>query len=176
MNVTEKQIIEPFSDTAATISNDSAFTVSFEVQNFDMTVYDTDKVTQKVIFEKPLPEGTKLILQDLGNNRYYHLPHASGSYITLGSFIRMGTDDEKFKPEPDSGTLRLNFIVDFSAVAEGQRISSEQDLSPKLVLTADNTVQENAVDVKNADVPVIVKTAGSFVLEERFGTTEISMT
>lgn len=113
---------EHFSDFTADenpmISWDSAFTVYYEVTNFDADTYQ-----QPVLeFSSTLPVGTTIIFRDQNDGSYWYKKVDAATYkiwldadkcqISLDAFNPMVSQTTPYTAA--SGKLRLQFIVDFS--------------------------------------------------------------
>jgi len=110
-NITEKQVFGSVTADSATISRDSAFTVRFDISNYDSTEFNELELK----FGFALPVGTTIIMQDKLNGRYYYYLVAGSTKSTfkLTEFSLMGVDSnqEKFVVNND---MSLQFVVDFS--------------------------------------------------------------
>ncbi|MBQ4559611.1 MAG: InlB B-repeat-containing protein [Tyzzerella sp.] len=114
-HITEKQVFGKFSTNTATISRDSAYTMSFLVSNFSDTEYDPLEIS----FSSELPEGTTIIMQDNTNGTYYWMMIAAPgtTKVLLTDFIRMG-DQAKSKFVLPEGNMDLQLVIDFSQAEE----------------------------------------------------------
>ena len=108
------QIFGTVSGTAAAISRDSAYTVYFELKNYDAEYYQSPVLS----FSSALPAGTTIILQNKTDNSYWSCTLTAADKVPLTDFVRMGTEKEHFLA-PESGDLRLQFVVDFSRCSSG---------------------------------------------------------
>lgn len=125
-NITEKQVFEAFEDYDAIISCDSAFTVNFDVHNFNTRDYSGLVLDFKDAEENfvNLPKGTKIILQNREPEHFGYYSEivydAEGkSGFVLSNFGRMGVkeaalDNQNHKFALYDGNMILNIIVDFS--------------------------------------------------------------
>lgn len=146
--ITEKQVFDKVTGTAATISRDSAYTIYFHVEN-----YHTEEYASLVLqFDTPLPAGSTIILQDRNTGGYYWLDASGKSTIALTEFIRMG-DKGRFALR--DGNMDLQFVIDFSRVNGG--IPSVEALETSLVATvrdgsrATGTSCQEVANVEDAD-------------------------
>lgn len=107
--VTEKEIFGRVTTDEANISRDSAYTASFEVNNYDSNEYQE----LSIAFDPALPENTSIIMKDQVTNKYYWIKlDSSVDHISLESFKRMGTNNIPYTS--NTGNLKLLFAVDFS--------------------------------------------------------------
>lgn len=101
------------------ISRDSAFTVCFDIENYQETVFP--RLSLATADDKELPEGTKIILIDKGNGKYYHHTVSSSAIsVDLSEFELMG-DSGKTGYHGYTDSLKLQFVVDFSEVQGGMQ-------------------------------------------------------
>ena len=116
-NIAEKQEFGRITTTSATISRDSAYTVYFEVRNYSSAEYEPLMLT----FDKELPVGTTIILQDRSNGSYYwtSIEAAGTKELALTSFVRMGDNSANNGFALSASDADLQFIVDFSQTANG---------------------------------------------------------
>lgn len=107
--VTEKEILGRVTTNEANISRDSAYTASFEVNNYDSNEYQE----LSIAFDPALPENTSIIMKDQVANKYYWIKlESSIDHISLESFKLMGADNIPYTS--NTGNLKLLFAVDFS--------------------------------------------------------------
>ena len=129
------QIFGTVSGTEAVISRDSAYTVYFELKNYDEEYYQSPVLS----FGSKLPAGTTIILQNKTDGSYWSRTLTTAAdEVTLINFIRMGTENEYF-PAPKSGDLRLQFVVDFS------RCSPDYMIGDKLTTTLEVAKKEAGI-------------------------------
>ena len=90
------------------ISNDSAYTVRFNVENYKH--YQSLAIT----FGEALPIGTTIIMKDIANSSYwsYTVSLEGITSVSLDKFFRMGTRDQSFAIGGEAFTLQ--FAIDFS--------------------------------------------------------------
>lgn len=108
--IKEKQHLSDFAgDMNPVISRDSAFTVYYEIKDFDDEHYQNPMLT----FNQTLPSGTTIILRDRTDGRYWYF-NASTSFaeVSLNQFQSMGSNPQSYNAE--NKDLKLQFIVDFS--------------------------------------------------------------
>ena len=107
VEVKEKEVFRNFTNNnPVTIAQDSAFTAKCTVTGYDVSVYE--EMTLKV----PMPEGTSIILRDLGDGSYwYYTAESNLTSVPLGAFMRMGKPEEEYNR---SGDLMLLFVVDYA--------------------------------------------------------------
>ena len=110
-NITEKQVFGSVTADSATISRDSAFTVRFDISNYDSTEFNELELK----FGFALPVGTTIIMQDKLNGRYYYYLVAGSTKSTfkLTEFSLMGVDSNQGKFVVNND-MSLQFVVDFS--------------------------------------------------------------
>ncbi len=144
-NITEKQVFEAFEDSDANISRDSAFTVNFDVHNFNTRDYSKLVLDFKDAEEEAvkLPKGTKIILQNREPEHFGYYSEivydAEGkSEFDLSVFGRMGVkeanpDNSDHKFALYDGNMLLNVVVDFSEAEN--KLAAETVINP--VLTAE---------------------------------------
>lgn len=110
VEVKEKEVFRNFTNTnPVTIAQDSAFTAKCTVTGYDVSVYE------EMTLNVPMPEGTSIILRDLGDGSYwYYTAKSNLTSVSLGSFMRMGKPEEKYTR---SGDLMLLFVVDYADAA-----------------------------------------------------------
>ena len=109
------QMFGTVSGTTAAISRDSAYTVYFELKNYDAEYYRSPVLS----FNSDLPAGTTIILQNKTDGSYWSATLESAQQtVPLDEFIRMGTENEEF-PALANGDLQLQFVVDFSRTSMG---------------------------------------------------------
>lgn len=108
VEVKEKEVFRDFTNTnPVTIAQDSAFTAKCTVTGYDDSVYE--EITLKV----PMPEGTSIILRDLGDESYwYYTAESDLASVSLDSFMRMGKPVEKYTRSGD--LMLLLFVVDYA--------------------------------------------------------------
>ncbi|MBQ9954119.1 MAG: InlB B-repeat-containing protein [Eggerthellaceae bacterium] len=149
---------------SARISRDSAYSAYFEVNSYDSNIYGGSATTSEPFleFSEWVPAGTRVILIDKTSDTwgYYGCTAATErpSFL-LSEFERMGSNGELFAA-PESGSMKLQFVVDFSAAGAGATGSMA---SPCLVFQADKTKAANAADVVVA-ADVYLEDAASFSL------------
>ena len=106
---TEKQVFGDVSgDAAVSISNTSAFTAYYKVDDYDETAYGVPYLS----FEESVPQGTTVIMMTEGAYWYWTADSATYFVPVENNFIRMGAEAEYVVPSSD--TLEYQFIVDFS--------------------------------------------------------------
>lgn len=150
-NVTEKQVYHSVTADSASISRDSAYTLYFEILNYDPSAYSQ----LAVYFSQDLPVGTNVILVDKGTDRYYwteiqnttnHLVVLPGAGQPSSPLTQMGTANEKFAisnlDEKGYTTVKLQLIVDFSEVEEGARMNAGNQMFTTLATTRTNGAPE----------------------------------
>ncbi|MBQ7035665.1 MAG: InlB B-repeat-containing protein [Clostridia bacterium] len=109
--IAERQVFGTITTQLATISRDSAYTVYFNVDDYNSADYDVPVVS----FTAPLPHGATIILQDEINRGYYwtSIDDAAGkSSLKLTDFVRMG--DGNKTPFALSEKMEFHLVVDFS--------------------------------------------------------------
>lgn len=115
--ITESEVFGNVRGSAASITNDSAYTVYYEIKNYDDVYTDP-----KLVFSKTLPEKTTLILIDKTNIvpvYYYETITAETNTILLEKFTKMGTTTDLVVPTDLNVPLKYQVIVDFSDVENG---------------------------------------------------------
>ena len=141
------------------ISNDSAYTVLFDINNFN------HYINPAINFSSDLPVGTTIIMLDRANNTYWsYKVSAKTSKVLLENFVRMGsTSGDKFVVDGKT-TLSLQFVVDFSdcanSLAAGNFTTSF--VATPVQPTGLNTVP--AMPAGNSDVTIV--SAPSFNLSQ----------
>ncbi len=134
--IDEKQVFTSVTGNAATISRDSAYTVSFTVEN-----YSKDEYEELILhFDSSLPVGTTIILQDKSNGAYYwtEISNENVRELPLSVFVRMG-DSEETAFESTNGNMKLQFIIDFSQTNSGiagDAVTTTLSAEPKTVSKA----------------------------------------
>jgi hypothetical protein len=110
--VTEDEVLGKIEDADAVITRDSAYTVYFEILNYD--VY----TNLKLLFSTSLPENTTLILIDKTMEVptfWSYKTLALTAEISLNKFVRMGTESSFFNaPANSSDVLKYQIIIDFA--------------------------------------------------------------
>ena len=168
---TAKAFVEPgqvfggVSETSAVVSRDSAYTAYFEVSAYSHVVYGSadEGKAPAFKFSNALPSGTNLILVDKGTapqSYYGYTAMGEVGELPLSRFTRMGTtgtNAETFEIAADATELRLQLIVDFSAVSNGEGGDAS---SVELCLTADKGTQENPKNANAAATVSATATAG----------------
>lgn len=90
------------------ISRDSAYTVCFDVKNYE------HYSEPAILFSTAVPVGTTIIMVDYTDLSYWSYTVTSVvDQILLRDFIRMGTENIKFNCD-DRESFTLQFVVDFS--------------------------------------------------------------
>ena len=114
--IEEGQVYDEVTGSSAVISNDSAYTVSYQV-----TAYDSaDYATPVLAFDRKLPFDTNLIMKDMTDNSYWYYPIPAGSgdentAVAITEFIKMGSRNVPYaNPDVTYTDLHLQFVVDFS--------------------------------------------------------------
>lgn len=172
------QVFRSITGTSADISRDSAFTVAFQISNFDpyyeegsnsYGVYSAPELT----FGSALPAKTTIILLNRGKNGektywYYRVTSAVAS-VPLTAFRKMGGNESETysipKPAKTNGQIDLSyqFIVDFSQCANSSDVTGGySESSLKMTLEApikDSSNAAKAPEVKSA-VDVTMKNSG----------------
>ena len=112
--IKEKQHFSDFvGDLNPVISRDSAFTVYYEIKDFDDEHYQNPTLS----FAQTIPSGTTIILRDRTDGSYWYFKaYTSLAEVPLDQFLSMGSNPQSYKAE--SKDLKLQFIVDFSRVQE----------------------------------------------------------
>lgn len=123
-------------DTATTISRDSAFTAYFEVNYFDTSVYSDLTLT----FDQSLPKDTTIIMVDKENRDYWYIKTTKDETksIPITDFSKMGGGD--VNPVIDDA-LKYQFIVDFS---DASTSISANSLEVKLTATVSEAEKDYA--------------------------------
>lgn len=118
------EIFGTVSGETATISRDSAYTAYFEISQYDANSY-TD---MRLEFATDLPIGTTLILVDKTGQTeslwYYVVGSKNVSSVALTAFSQMGSSAQNDTFSVVGTTLKYQFIISFSRVAENELISS----------------------------------------------------
>lgn len=132
--VIDGQIFKDFNNKKETsISNDSAFTAQFTVND-----YIPDEYKEQLLkFSSNLPKDTTIIMKEEGRYWYTKLTEEKQN-INLNEFIAMG-ESNKFKVEKMGETPKkftYQFIVDFS---QAEKNMDTVDLKVNLNLIANNT-------------------------------------
>lgn len=141
------------------ISRDSAFTAYFDVENYQGTVFP--RLSLDTTDGKVLPGGTKIILIDKGNGKYYHHT-VSGSAVSvdLSEFQLMG-DANQTGYYGYANNLKLQFIVDFSEVQGGMQ---EDALQVQLVMYPNKELEPNASIVASSGKQISFVDPAQFML------------
>ncbi len=93
------------------ISRDSAYTVCFDVKNYE------HYSEPAILFGTAVPVGTTIIMVDYTDLSYWRYTVATAvDQVLLGDFIRMGTQSTKFSCDGKQN-FTLQFVVDFSDCA-----------------------------------------------------------
>ena len=134
--IDEKQVFTSVTGNTATISRDSAYTVSFAVVNYSKNEYEE----LILYFDSSLPVGTTIILQDKSNGAYYWTEISAENVreLPLSVFVRMG-DSNKTTFELTDGNMKLQFIIDFSQTntgIAGDAVKTTLSAEPKAVSKA----------------------------------------
>ena len=110
----EKQLFSDFEeDKNPVISRDSAFTMRFEITNYDASDYNPLQLT----FAPALPSGTTIILRDRRDGSYWYTSlNTASSAVPLASFAKMGSGGSE--DDLVSTDMSLQFIVDFSRASQ----------------------------------------------------------
>ena len=110
----EKQHFSDFSGSdSITISRDSAFTMRFDIDNYDAGDYQDPVLT----FSQDLPANTTIILRDRGDESYwYSVINAATKTVELSDFMPMSSGGTRYVAH--TGSMDLQFVVDFSRNAE----------------------------------------------------------
>ena len=96
------------------ISRDSAYTVCFDVKNYNDHHYSKPAI----LFSTAIPTGTTIIMVDYTDLSYWsYTAKAAVDKVFLSDFIRMGTQSTVFNCEGKQD-FTLQFVVDFSDCAE----------------------------------------------------------
>ena len=96
------------------ISRDSAYTVCFDVKNYNDSHYSKPAI----LFSTAIPTGTTIIMVDYTDLSYWsYTAKAAVDKVFLSDFIRMGTQSTVFNCEGKQD-FTLQFVVDFSDCAE----------------------------------------------------------
>ena len=112
-NITEAEEFGTVKGMSALITRDSAYTVYFEIQNYD--VY----TNPKLVFNTLLPEKTTLIFVDKTTGTpvlwYYNVLNSTNE-IALSQFVRMGSENTLFSVPASSidTPLKYQVIIDFA--------------------------------------------------------------
>ena len=117
------EIFGTVSGETATITRDSAYTAYFEITQYDGSSY-TD---MRLEFGEVLPIGTTLILLDktTGTLWYYVVENQTVSKVSLTAFSRMGSSVPNDTFSVSGDTLKYQFVISFSRVAEDALIRSQ---------------------------------------------------
>lgn len=128
---------EFYSTGNLTVSNDDAFTVQVSASAGASTNVDGYETAPILSFDKALPSGTSIIMQDVTENQtgYYYYNFASNSNvkstsnteIAITEFIAMGgSDNYSYDTALVADKIyTYRFIVDFSNVSSGSYLSSD---------------------------------------------------
>ena len=119
-------------EQSVTISQDSAYTVCFDVENYK------HYTNPAINFNVNLPAGTTIIMMDFseGSCSYwsYTVPAGGVDSVLLENFIRMGTVGKKYAIG-DRSSLTLQFVIDFSNcssnIAAGSTLVTSFKANPK---------------------------------------------
>lgn len=178
--ITEKQVFEAVTKTSAVISRDSAYTVFFEVLNYDTASYSNLNLS----FSKELPVGTNLILLDKESGMYYWKEIDSATdTLDLSVFTQMGTQNTKFSIEKqkivdDTGKyqytdLKLQLVVDFSEVSNESLLALDEPAELETKLIAVKTKTENTrIPECSITEKAELKNKHVYSMETVMGTTE----
>jgi len=115
--ITESEVFGNVRGSTASITNDSAYTVYYEIKNYD-DVY----TNPKLVFTQTLPVNTTLILidkTDIVPVYYYETITAETDTIPLENFTKMGTTTDLVVPTDLNVPLKYQIIIDFSDVESG---------------------------------------------------------
>lgn len=175
--ISEKQVFGTVTTDAANISKDSAYTVYFDVNDYQITDDPSDTDDYKNLelhFEHSLPVGTMIILQDKQKLDYYwtEITQENVKGIDLSVFARMGTTDVNQKFVPRKGDMDLQFVVDFSNVPAEKRFGDAiTSITTSLVAnkTPSNGSYTNNAPTVNSDgtktMKALLKKVATFVLK-----------
>ena len=147
-NITEKQVFGIVTSNTAVISRDSAFTASFDVNNYSTEEYESLKLS----FGTALPADATVIMVDRNNNDFYWLSASGKSEIVLTEFVRMGTAGDDF--ELRNGDIDLQFVVDFSKTSDGmtgESIIAMLFADKKAASRAESVESSEAAELRNAN-------------------------
>lgn len=115
----EKQHFSDFTkNDNPVISRDSAFTVRFNIEDYDALDYQDPvlKFSTTGNHNEVLPAGTTIILRDRADNGYWYVNISSAtSTVRLGDFMQMSASGQGY--EAQTGDMDLQFVVDFSRCA-----------------------------------------------------------
>lgn len=153
-------------EESVTINCDSAYTVHFNVNNYK---HYTDP---SITFNQSIPVGSTVIMIDQSNFSYWSYTATSAvNRISLSSFVRMGTQNEKFSVSKEN--LALQFIIDFSGC---QSYASTGDLITSFVATPMQPEGLQTVpNMPNANKSVTLVSATAFSIQTE-ATTSNSLT
>ncbi len=147
--IAEKQVFGRVVSNSATISRDSAYTVSFAVVNYSKSEYE-----ELILhFDSSLPVGTTIILQDKSNGAYYWTEISAENVreLPLSVFVRMG-DSKKTTFELTDGNMKLQFIIDFSQTNSGiagDAVTTTLSAEPKAVSKALTRQSDETAELKD---------------------------
>jgi len=140
--VAEKREYDAVLDPSVTVSRDSAFTMAFEITNYNPAVYSGLKLTM----EKVLPIGSTILMMDKSEDHTtywaYKVETENLQEVPLNSFVRMGGTGNFAEPTGIgvlTDPLCYQFIVDCS----WSNGASVGDLGMKL--TAGKKVNDDTV-------------------------------
>lgn len=101
-----------------TISRDSAYTVYFDIQNYNH--YENPSIS----FSSTIPAGSTVIMVDHSNSSYWsYTERTDVESVLLIDFVRMGSSNESFVVD-NKDSFSLQFIVDFSSCENVPAINS----------------------------------------------------
>jgi len=111
-NIDSGREFEQVTEDDASITNDSAYSVYFEVNNYEgykdlaLSFNDGENTVN-------LPQNTTIALRDISSNSYWYYKFNSAvSSVPLNQFVEMGELSNKFVVL--GATLRYQFVIDFS--------------------------------------------------------------
>ncbi len=164
------QVFSDFNGKDIIISQDSAFTVQFTINDYIPEEYkDKNKAeserekSQALYFSQKLPIGTTIILKTNGQYWYYKLTEAQ-ECIYLTDFTAMGGNE--YYSYPTTGASPINFtyqfIVDFSQVQAG--LLENDTFAMCLGLTANSDYSAPSITIGDTDykVSLAIKAKASF--------------
>ena len=150
-NITEGQNFNNITDSSATISRDSAYTVAFTIKNYDKTEYEVPVLC----FDSALPANTTIILQDKTRGGYYwaSIRNTGTTELKLTNFVRLG-DANKTPFALKNGTMKLQLVVDFSQTENGMSgnaVKTTLSVAAKPASNAHIETSNRSANLKNVD-------------------------
>lgn len=147
--------------TPTVISRDSAFTVNYRIENYNIYDYSNPKI----VFSAALPKDTTIIFVDKINNTYWYKNiSASTSTINLVGFIKMGTASTYY--QITGATQEYQFIIDFSDVDAGEVIPNFLSVQLQVTTATSNGAPDIFTDESNTKVSTDIATVTFDIMDK----------